>query len=245
MPSIKYFTIINSGVWSLGYITYSLFQSYPYVVPIWLYVIDSMLVQIINYTHSLNLYISYTKISYISFLNASILFLASYLTNLTNKQQHNYLNELILFIPYSFIFELIFDFFHYWTHRISHSIPLLYRTFHSYHHLHINVSIMTTFEHKLGDLVFTNMLPVLCTTYILQPSQLYLCVWMIYKIIEEMYGHIGVTTRASSFPQCIWLPRMLGIELYSSQHALHHRRPGVNFSKRFIVWDRMFGTSAE
>ncbi len=43
------------------------------------------------------------------------------LTDITN------INMLIYFIPISFIFELIFDFFHYWTHYFAHKNAYLYK----------------------------------------------------------------------------------------------------------------------
>jgi sterol desaturase/sphingolipid hydroxylase (fatty acid hydroxylase superfamily) len=32
--------------------------------------------------------------------------------------------------------ELVFDFFHYCSHRLSHTIPALYTRFHKIHHSH-------------------------------------------------------------------------------------------------------------
>ena len=137
----------------------------------------------------------------------------------------------------------MFDFFHYCTHRLSHTIPFLYSLFHSFHHRHTQATIATTFEHKIGDLVITNMIPICFTTILIQPSDYFLCLWFGYKVLEEMYGHMEISTHASSFPQCMWLPRFFHIELYSEQHALHHRKPSVNFSKRFMLWDKVFGTA--
>ena len=46
----------------------------------------------------------------------------------------------------------------------------------------------------------------------------------------------------SSFPQCIWLPRLFNIELYTEDHDLHHSRNNCNYSKRFSLWDKIFKT---
>jgi sterol desaturase/sphingolipid hydroxylase (fatty acid hydroxylase superfamily) len=64
-----------------------------------------------------------------------------------------------------------------------------------------------------------------------------------YKVWVEVAGHTGVDApRATSFPQCVWLPRALGCALRTAEHEQHHLSPGCNFSKRFTLWDRVFGT---
>ena len=104
---------------------------------------------------------------------------------------------------------------------------------------------MTTYHQHPIDLLLTNTLPLLCTSFIIPTSHLFLCVMMWYKTILEVGGHLGKVTKANSFPQCIWLPRLLKIELKSEEHNLHHRNPMCNFSKRFSIWDRAFGTFEE
>jgi len=67
-----------------------------------------------------------------------------------------------------------------------------------------------------------------------------------YKTWIEVAGHLGeVSGRSTSFPACVWLPRALGIELRTRDHDLHHTHGGRhNFSKRFTLWDQVFGTLA-
>jgi sterol desaturase/sphingolipid hydroxylase (fatty acid hydroxylase superfamily) len=65
---------------------------------------------------------------------------------------------------------------------------------------------------------------------------------MWYKTMQEIAGHSGKKLKGSSFIPCIWLPRAFGIELYSQDHELHHKLPAWNFSKRFSLWDKVFGT---
>ena len=68
-------------------------------------------------------------------------------------------------------------------------------------------------------------------------------VWA-YKAYVEAAGHAGCESRATSFPQCVWLPRWLGIALRTADHDAHHGAAAVNFAKRFTLWDRVFGTYA-
>ncbi len=150
--------------------------------------------------------------------------------------------ELLTFLPRSFAFELVFDFGHYMTHRIAHSIPWIYQSIHKEHHQDILISPLTTYHQNAVDLLFTNTLPLLLASTFIPTSTFFICVMMWYKTILEVGGHLGKVTKANSFPQCIWLPRLLKIELKSEEHNLHHRNPMRNFSKRFSIWDKAFGT---
>lgn len=150
--------------------------------------------------------------------------------------------DLLTFLPRSFAFELLFDLAHYTTHRLAHSIPIVYKSIHKEHHQEILITPLTTYHQHPIDLLLTNTLPLLFASWIIPTSPLFLCVMMWYKTILEVGGHLGKVTKANSFPQCIWLPRSLGIELKSEEHNIHHRNPMRNFSKRFSIWDKAFGT---
>lgn len=167
-----------------------------------------------------------------------------YCSSLLTQPYSSLGTELLLFIPYSFIFEIVFDFFHYSIHRTIHTLPWFYRHIHKYHHQQTRISVFTAFHQDVIDLFLTNTIPVLLTVSLCRPSTLFIFVWFLYKSLEEIYGHLGKVSSASSFPQCIWLPRLAGFELYAKDHERHHRNPNVNFSKRFSLWDKVFGTYA-
>jgi sterol desaturase/sphingolipid hydroxylase (fatty acid hydroxylase superfamily) len=153
--------------------------------------------------------------------------------------------ELFYFIPRSFIFELIFDLGHYCTHRFVHSFPLIYRIVHKKHHgenddyrIHINA----TYRHTIYDYLLTNTLPLLLAGYIVPSSKYFYNLMFWYKDFVEFSGHTGKYNKTGSFPQCKWLPEILSIELYSSDHNIHHTNSQYNFSKRFSIWDKLFNT---
>jgi sterol desaturase/sphingolipid hydroxylase (fatty acid hydroxylase superfamily) len=102
--------------------------------------------------------------------------------------------------------------------------------------------VYTTFNQHPLDLLFTNILPVFVATLCLSGSTWFLSNQMIYKTLIEVGGHSGKDLRGTSFQQFIWLPKYFGIELYSRDHNLHHLKPMNNFSKRFNLWDKVFGT---
>uniref|UniRef100_A0A6C0ENU1 Fatty acid hydroxylase domain-containing protein n=1 Tax=viral metagenome TaxID=1070528 RepID=A0A6C0ENU1_9ZZZZ len=154
------------------------------------------------------------------------------------------LKTLVFFIPVSFGFEVINDFFHYWVHRTMH---MMHDPFHKTHHHFVHVKPIVAFYQNIIDLVLSNSLPFLVTSYIISMayplSVLDMALILTYKTFLEVAGHLAVSSnKTSCFPQFIWLPRMLGIELYSDDHALHHTNSSCNYSKRFSLWDKVFGT---
>jgi sterol desaturase/sphingolipid hydroxylase (fatty acid hydroxylase superfamily) len=171
-------------------------------------------------------------------------FLANHLTHVPFSLYHLLL-ALLFFIPMSFFFELILDFFHYWSHRTFHLNKKLNRLIHKTHHKHIHpVAINAYYFHPL-DVFVSVCMPVVLTVYILpyQLSYFEYLMLSVYKQYTELAGHSGhVLAPSSSFPQCIWLPRLLQIELYAEDHDLHHKLNTCNFAKRFSLWDKVFGT---
>ena len=149
---------------------------------------------------------------------------------------------LIYFIPVSFGYELFLDLCHYSAHRAIHSVPFLYRTIHKKHHSENRIQIYTSFSHTILDYLLTNTVPLLITSYVIPISPYFFTIQFCYKILVEIGGHSGKVNKAGSFPQFIWLPRFFKIELTNVDHNEHHINPMVNFSKRFSIWDKVFGT---
>lgn len=156
---------------------------------------------------------------------------------------YSILCNLVLFIPISFLFEIIFDFSHYWGHRMLHH-PVIYRYFHKVHHRFLYPTSMTTFYQDPVDLLITNSVPTLFAVSMIPRISYLMLHWiLIYKNFIEISGHCGkIAYPSASFPQCIWIPRILGIDLYTENHDLHHSLNNCNYAKRFSLWDKVFGT---
>ena len=237
MPSIAHFVGVNSTMLMFGTLVHNVYVSCPVFLPFLFLLHDTTIPRFFRKNDRIE---SIIRIWPVSFFNSISLFLTA---NYFSYPAPLSFWHVLLFIPYSFVFEVLFDFFHYWSHRILHQIPFLYRLVHSRHHRTVgNIDVYTTFDHDVMDLVLTNFLPTVLTCLLCRPTTLFLCIWFIYKTSQEMFGHVGIPSRTSCFPQCIWLPRWLGIELYNENHALHHRNPAVNFGKRFSLWDKVFKT---
>ena len=151
--------------------------------------------------------------------------------------------DLACFIPISFMFELIFDLFHYIGHRTLHS-AYLYKYIHKKHHKFQHPTTIITFYQDPIDIITTNSLPVILTLSIIpRLSYFQFSLIIIYKTYGEICGHLGKKCYPTgSFCQFIWIPKLLNIELYTEEHDLHHSLNNCNYSKRFSLWDKAFGT---
>jgi lathosterol oxidase len=151
--------------------------------------------------------------------------------------------DMVYFIPVSFMFELYFDLFHYISHRSLHS-KYLYKYFHKKHHKFSHTIPIITFYQDPVDIIVTNVFPMMLTLALIPKISLFqLNAIIMYKTYGEICGHLSKKCYPTgSFCQFIWLPKTLQIELYTEEHDLHHSLNNCNYSKRFCIWDKLFGT---
>lgn len=250
LASLKWFFVINGSVILLGTGQYYLLNYFEHHV---VALLCAMLVKnyisysVINNATVRRPYITTgvrkQTFDLVNFAKTGLIETASYYyaSRVVARVSSSILMDIVLFIPTSFVFELVFDFFHYWTHRGAHMNYTVYKMVHSKHHEHALVDASTTYQHSALDLLLTNFLPIVLATSIVPLSDYTTVLVFWFKSLVEVAGHTGKDT-SSSFIQCIWLPQALGIELYSRNHNLHHISAKYNFSKRFSIWDKLFGT---
>lgn len=164
----------------------------------------------------------------------------------------NYFYSFLTFIPISFAVEVIFDFFHYWMHRMVHEFSFIYKFIHKKHHSENNLSAIVTFHQDPIDYILTNLIPILISltfvkyVFCVEYNLLTYSMIITYKEFLEVAGHVDIISKKSfSFPQFIWLPKFCGIELTQSAHHNHHKHVTCNYSKRFSLWDKVFKTYKE
>ena len=155
--------------------------------------------------------------------------------------------DLIEFVFISFVFEIIFDFFHYWMHYYLHKTPILYQNFHKIHHKWAYPKPILTFYNHPLDFFITNSIPMFLTFLIFPFPITYFQYELLhtYKTLLEISGHSGKVLNSNSFTQCIWLPRFFNFQLKVEEHDLHHSLNNCNYGKRFSLWDKVFGTFVE
>ncbi len=154
--------------------------------------------------------------------------------------------DITLFIPLSFAFEIVLDFFHYWSHRILHQCSSLYIILHKKHHKFPHPITILTYYQDPFDLLVSNTFPLLLTLYLFRWYNMTLFQFhliLVFKEYIEISGHCGrVLFPSSCFSQFVWLPRLFGIQLHTEDHDLHHSMLHYNYGKRFSLWDKFFGT---
>jgi hypothetical protein len=257
--SLKSFTIVNSFIVGLNVIKDTVCNLWNYSLPI-IFIIELVSTCVLmlgfNYGTKNKKYIQQNdKQRILPLEQYPGEFKISMLSTITIKSVTHYLllnyidvtrdgySILYLFVVRSFAFELIFDLIHYSLHRFMHKNKTLYQMFHKMHHKHASPSYETTFYIHPGDLFLAYSIPVTIAWFVINPSRFEFQLITIYLTYQEIGGHLGKKMYpTSSFPQFVWLPRFLGIQLYTEDHDLHHEKFKWNFSKRFTIWDKLFGT---
>ena len=93
------------------------------------------------------------------------------------------------------------------------------------------------------DVLITHTLPVLGALWAvpIRPGLEFTLV-KAYLLFQELYGHAGVQHKGRNFGPAPFIVGALGLELQADDHQRHHIEASCNFSKRFNLFDRMFGT---
>ena len=158
------------------------------------------------------------------------------------RKNPNIMYNLITFIPVTFLYEIMYDFIFYIHHYLAHKIKLLYRLLHKKHHQHHNnINIISLYYTDAIDIII-NTIYIIFITYLFPIYELQFFTWIFHKLVVELAGHSGTDDNHSCFSQLVFIPRLLDIDLNKADHFLHHLSSKYNFSKRFSLWDKVFGT---
>jgi alkylglycerol monooxygenase len=129
---------------------------------------------------------------------------------------------------------LLYDFSHYWYHRFSHEIPVLWGSHvvhHSSEYFNLSTALRQPATATLITWIFHLPMAVLGV-----PPVMYLIVGLVdllyqYWVHTELVGRLGVLDRILVTP---------------SNHRVHHGQNDYcidrNYGGIFVIWDRMFGT---
>ena len=250
--SVRAYLVVNLSLISISYAYYMVLQTNLLYLTLFTFGRNLVLIKSIELSTSekaiINKNYQYPDSEFIFYIvqASGIEALTTYCLTVRNDEP-NLIVITLAFIPMSFVFEIIFDFFYYWSHRFLH---VTHASCHKTHHAYIHLKPAITFYQDWMDLLLTVSLPFLLAAKIVQIvyplSWLEISLLLTYKIFIEISGHSGrVSKPTSSFSQCIWLPQLLGIELYSENHNLHHVDTNYNYAKQFSLWDKAFGTFAK
>ncbi|KAK8453287.1 hypothetical protein SEVIR_5G260001v4 [Setaria viridis] len=134
---------------------------------------------------------------------------------------------------------LVLDAWQYFMHRLMHSVPFMYRRFHSWHH---RVAAPYAYAAQYGhpvDGVLTETLSGAAAYLASGMSPRAAAAFFAFATAKGVDDHCGVAAP--------WNPLHAAFRNNTAYHEVHHQRGGGrrNFSQPFfVVWDRLLGTYA-
>lgn len=147
-------------------------------------------------------------------------------------------------IPYTLkilIGILALDFVGYWTHRLNHFWPLVWRL-HRVHHSDTKMDSSTSFRAHPFDMFLDNASVIAGGILFGLDINIIILRWIIYMPLFVAH-HTSYT-----FPS--WVDTFFGkVFVTPNLHKIHHHQnqeyTDSNYGNIFIVWDKLFGTYKE
>lgn len=129
---------------------------------------------------------------------------------------------------------LIHEFGFYWTHRLMHTYPSLYK-YHKVHHEYKQNNVLSAQYFHTIDFLISIALPVIFTTEIVRPhsfTQLQFGLWVLTANFDDHLGY------AFPWSAVRWFPLSAGTDA----HEYHHSVNMGCYGSKLSLWDWMFGT---
>lgn len=133
---------------------------------------------------------------------------------------------------------MILDLASYCFHRLSHSIPFLWR-FHEIHHLDSAFDTTTGLRIHFGELILQNIFRVIPIIVFAIPLKAAL-IFEVILIMEGLFHHSNICIPEK-------LEKLLSfIIITPNRHCVHHhaviKDTDSNYGFIFVCWDKMFGS---
>lgn len=128
---------------------------------------------------------------------------------------------------------LIYDFMFYVTHRMAHTVPLLWR-FHSVHHSAHRVTLLNAYRVHPLDVVLRRFIPVFVLLQSGISQEAFVAVAVIGSVLATI-THLNIDLKHGALNYVIGTNEM---------HRWHHStkyHEAKNFAG-FMIWDQLFGT---
>ena len=132
---------------------------------------------------------------------------------------------------------VLLDFFAYWTHRLLHKIPLLWRL-HALHHSDTDLDVTTTIRHHPVEILVQIMLDAsLALLFGFPPQAIVLYAGVVLVVQTFHHGNVVLP------PRLRWLSRyLITPDLHRLHHSIVYAENNSNFGNLVPLWDRLFGT---
>jgi sterol desaturase/sphingolipid hydroxylase (fatty acid hydroxylase superfamily) len=132
---------------------------------------------------------------------------------------------------------LLLDFFGYWTHRLLHKIPLLWRL-HALHHSDTDLDVTTTIRHHpVEALVQAGSDAALALLFGFPPQAVLLYAGIVRAVQTFHHGNILLPARLKPLGRWLVTP-----DLHRLHHSMAYAENNSNFGNFVPLWDGLFGT---
>ncbi len=139
---------------------------------------------------------------------------------------------MLLQFPVFFIME---DALFYWTHRVLHHFPFLYKHYHKLHHsYHHPISLAAEYTHSF-DYFLTGSIPTFAGPLLMQSHVYTYYLWLAIRLVESQDGHSGYDLWFMPFR---YFPFRPGAQV----HDYHHSHNKGNYGSLSTFWDWLCGT---
>ena len=129
------------------------------------------------------------------------------------------------------------DAWFYWTHRAMHT-PLLYRSFHRFHHLTITPTPWTAYSFAIPEAATMFLFMPFYSALVATPQPV-LFAFLALMILRNAMGHAGLELHPrgwASHPLLKWIST-------TTHHDMHHGTSYThNYGFYFTWWDKLMGT---
>ena len=131
---------------------------------------------------------------------------------------------------------LVVDFVDWWSHRLRHRVPLLWR-FHTIHHSAPHMNFWASLRsHPVDVIIGSTVLAI--PFLIVQESAMVFGLVVAVRTILFYFHHSNIRVRLGRIDALVVTPQW---------HRLHHstleEHYDTNFGATLTIWDRMFGTA--
>jgi len=127
------------------------------------------------------------------------------------------------------------DFFRYWLHRLSHTLPILWRL-HAVHHSPTKLYWLNTSRFHPIEKTFQFFLDTL-PFILMSVDARVLGFWFVIYSVNGFFQHSNIQLKFS------WLSKIFSTaEVHRWHHSKNPNESNANYANVFIFWDRLFGT---
>ncbi len=130
----------------------------------------------------------------------------------------------------------LFDMGFYWSHRLLHAWPRLYRYHKDHHAYYVPTALAGVWMHEIDDTI-TSLACGLIPAYLLNMNIITFSMWNITNICHSCYDHCGYHLPYDPM-------QLIPLGCHNDSHNAHHSLNRDNYGLYWRHWDVLMGTDA-